>query len=80
MESVKSVIEECRKHLDKDFDRPLYALSGELDVSEMVVRGGEVSTWSYMPCISSNRIYRPSPQLGTGLLISLFTHLMTRNI
>lgn len=41
--SVKNVIKEYCKNLDKNFDNPFCLLSSDLDITESVVRGGEVS-------------------------------------
>lgn len=71
---------EWRKDLDKDFDKPFCALSRELDVSEMVVRGGEVSIYLYLSVIFSNPKCLPSPPSEIGSPISSFTALMLQNM
>lgn len=46
LKSVKDIIKDCRKDLEENFETPFCKLSGDLDVTASVIRGGEVSVYS----------------------------------
>ncbi|KAF8598228.1 Metallo-dependent phosphatase [Ceratobasidium sp. AG-I] len=48
LKSMDDIIKNYRKDLDEDFDKPFCLLSGNLDVTESVVRGGESTAGNWI--------------------------------